>query len=70
MFGLERHQQDEDPAWRSVTTFRCLKDRYTGMATGAVMALLYTQETGLLSVGEFPPKKGKAERAFEDDGEF
>ena len=49
MFGLERNQQAEDEAERSVTTLRCLKDRNTGQATGKVVTLAYDPETGLLS---------------------
>jgi twinkle protein len=49
MFGLERDQQAEDPEERSQTTFRILKDRYTGQATGQVILLAYDAATGLLS---------------------
>jgi twinkle protein len=48
MFGLERNQQSDDPEERSTTTFRILKDRYTGQATGKVILLGYDAETGLL----------------------
>lgn len=48
MFGLERDQQHEDERLRSVTTFRVLKDRYTGQATGEVIYLGYERETGKL----------------------
>lgn len=46
MFGLERNQQAEDPDERQTTYFRVLKDRYTGQATGTVIALGYDTETG------------------------
>lgn len=49
MFGLERDQQGGDPATRSRTTLRCLKDRYTGQATGQTWGLAYDASTGLLS---------------------
>jgi twinkle protein len=49
MFGLERNQQAEDPAERSITTLRCLKDRVTGRGTGETWSLRYSQETGLLT---------------------
>jgi len=49
LFGMERHQQHKDPALRQVTTFRVLKDRYTGQATGEVIHLKYEPETGLLN---------------------
>lgn len=45
MFGLERNQQAEDVADRSITTFRVLKDRYTGRATGSTLLLSYDTET-------------------------
>lgn len=50
MFGLERDQQAEDPEDRG-TTFRVLKDRNTGQATGATIPLDYDPETTLLSEG-------------------
>ena len=48
MFGLEREQQAEDETERQVTTFRVLKDRYTGQATGKTFELGYDQESGRL----------------------
>jgi twinkle protein len=60
MFGLERDQQAEDIDSRSVTTLRCLKDRFTGGATGKTWALQYDEPTGLLTevpggAGGMPP---------------
>lgn len=49
MFGLERDQQAKDPAARHQTTFRVLKDRYTGQATGLTFGLGYDAATGLLT---------------------
>ncbi|PTS86459.1 DNA primase [Pseudomonas sp. HMWF032] len=49
MFGLERNQQDPDPVRAQTTTFRILKDRFTGQATGKVIYLSYDAQTGLLS---------------------
>lgn len=46
MFGLERNQQDEDPVRRQRTTFRVLKDRYTGQSTGQTFELGYDPDTG------------------------
>lgn len=65
MFGLERNQQDEDPDMRITTTFRVLKDRYTGRGTGAVFYMRYNQETGML----FPVKLGSdaVKSSFEED---
>jgi twinkle protein len=48
MFGLERDQQAEDETERQQTTFRILKDRYTGQATGQTFLLGYDADTGRL----------------------
>ena len=48
MFGLERNQQAEDIEERQTTTFRVLKDRYTGQATGEVIYLGYDPDEGRL----------------------
>lgn len=48
VFGLERNQQAEDEKERHTTTLRCLKDRYTGQATGCTIAIRYNTETGKL----------------------
>lgn len=48
MFGLERNQQAENIEERQTTTFRILKDRYTGQATGEVIMLGYDVQKGLL----------------------
>lgn len=48
MFGMERDQQHEDEEVRQTTTFRVLKDRYTGQSTGQVIYLGYDPEGGLL----------------------
>jgi twinkle protein len=52
-FGMERNQQSEDEEERSTTTLRCLKDRYTGQATGHCLYLGYDRDTGRL----FPKDK-------------
>lgn len=57
MFGLERNQQAEDEAERHRTTFRILKDRYTGQATGHTLTMGYDGETGRIippSAVDFP----------------
>ena len=46
LFGLERNQQADDVEERHTTTFRVLKDRYTGRATGEVFYMGYNQEAG------------------------
>ena len=48
-FGLERNPQDEDPELAQTTTFRCLKDRYTGRATGKTILLGYDTQAGIIS---------------------
>lgn len=49
MFGLERNQQADDPAEQKLTTFRVLKDRYTGNSTGQTFDLTYDETTGILA---------------------
>lgn len=49
MFGLERDQQSSDEDLRHITTFRVLKDRLTGQATGKTVALDYDATTGRIS---------------------
>lgn len=55
MFGLERNQQADDEAERQTTTFRVLKDRYTGNATGRTIQLGYDETTGRLFEREGSP---------------
>lgn len=50
MFGLERDQQAEDETDRQTTTFRVLKDRYTGQATGHTFQLGYDSFTGRIII--------------------
>ena len=59
MFGLERSQQHEDERMRSITTFRVLKDRYTGRSTGQVVYLGYDRETGHLFETTLPDEGEK-----------
>lgn len=66
MFGLERDQQAEDPALRSITTFRILKDRYTGQATGHLLYLGYDPATGRL----FPTEKPESSGFKDESSEF
>lgn len=53
-FGIERNTQHPDPAMRNYSTFRCVKDRYTGRANGNTMCLHFSAETGQLTQCEFP----------------
>ncbi|WP_285401036.1 toprim domain-containing protein [Luteibacter sp. ME-Dv--P-043b] len=55
MFGLERDQQAEDETLRQITTFRVLKDRFTGQATGITILMGYETDTGRLFEREPPP---------------
>lgn len=73
MFGLERDQQHDDPRLRQVTTFRILKDRYTGQATGETIYLGYDGDTGMLSQIEGNPFEDSSfndETQNHSDGEF
>lgn len=55
MFSLERNQQAEDPEERRTTTFRVLKDRYTGRATGQTFHLKFTNQARLVEGDEVCP---------------
>ena len=73
MFGLERDQQHDDPNLRQVTTFRILKDRFTGQATGETIYLSYDGYSGLLAQIEgnpFEDSSFKDETQNHSDGEF
>lgn len=61
MFGLERDQQESNENLRKVTTFRVLKDRYTGRATGEVIYLSYDTERGMLVELDYDPYEVKEE---------
>jgi twinkle protein len=60
LFGIERNKQDVG----GVTTFRVLKDRYTGDAAGLRFGLKYITETGLLSECPIPSKDGAEAHGF------
>ncbi|MFN4278322.1 MAG: DnaB-like helicase C-terminal domain-containing protein [Ferrovibrio sp.] len=70
MFGLERNQQDDDEKMRTITTFRILKDRYTGRATGEVFYLGYERATGILFETELPEEDKGFPPADEDEEGF
>jgi len=55
LFGLERNQQADDIEERHTTTFRVLKDRYTGRATGEVFYMGYNQLEGRFYEKADPP---------------
>lgn len=68
MFGLERNQQAEDEEERKTITFRVLKDRYTGNATGQVLYLGYDIATGLLFEKAEVNPFGTTPESTKDDG--
>lgn len=61
MFGMERNQQAENIDERQTTTFRILKDRYTGRSTGEVIYLGYDTDTGRLYEREAPTGETQTE---------
>lgn len=70
IFGMERNQQAEDLRERHTTTFRVLKDRYTGQATGSTFLLTYNGETGMLEETTFLGASPEAaEHNFTDETE-
>lgn len=64
MFGLERNQQDENIELRKVTTFRVLKDRYTGRATGETIFLTYDAPRGMLVELQHNPYEDPSDNAL------
>jgi twinkle protein len=72
LFGIERDKQKTD----GVTTFRVLKDRYTGDSAGTRFGLAYSRETGLLDEcalgddNDNPMAHGGKPKPFKDGGEF
>jgi twinkle protein len=63
MFGLERNTQGEDEE-SHITTFRVIKDRPTGQATGKTLPLGYDPATGLLFDTEAFAPEETAEEAY------
>lgn len=61
MFGMERDQQAPDPLDRTTTTFRCLKDRYTGRATGQVFFMRFDPETTMLAEVDLSSEAAQAD---------
>ena len=57
LFGIERDKQDLE----GVTTFRVLKDRYTGDSNGYTMGLKYDMNTGRLNECPIPAPKKKSD---------
>lgn len=70
MFGLERNQQAEDKAERETTTFRVLKDRYTGQSTGLTIPLGYERATGRLFQQPTNDTLSAGTSSFNDGSDF
>ena len=65
MFGLERDQQADEKDERRTTTFRVLKDRYTGRATGHTFDL-YFDDVGRLTENVPSANPFKPDNEYED----
>lgn len=71
MFGMERNTQAEDRDERTTTTFRVLKDRFTGRANGEVFYLGYDADTAKLYEREKPEASEKYfGKEDKDDDDF
>ena len=57
-FGLERNTQAENEAERNCTTFRVLKDRFTGQSNGQVLYYSYDHASGRLLNADAPGEYG------------
>jgi twinkle protein len=69
LFGIERDKQEQD----GVTTFRILKDRYTGDAAGDTFGLAYDRETGLLHECPIPERAQREAEGYgfrDEDDEY
>jgi twinkle protein len=66
MFGLERDQQSDDLDERTLTTFRVLKDRYTGRGAGVTFGLRMDMETGRLYEAQLPSESDFKDETKED----
>lgn len=69
MFGMERDQQSDDEREAKTTTFRVLKDRYTGRATGKVIYLGYDEDTTRLFETEAPDVCPNPSTGGDNDGQ-
>lgn len=65
MFGIERNKQEVD----GITTFRVLKDRYTGDSAGHTFGLRYDREKGRSYECDLP-KEGGGHGFKDESGEF
>jgi twinkle protein len=69
MYALERNQQPEGDEERR-TTFRILKDRFAGRATGKTILLDYNAETSVLFEADDSPMFGDTTQPGEQQGDF
>lgn len=67
VFALERDQQADDEDKRHTSTFRILKDRYTGGSTGSTFQLKFDSDTQQLLEIIDNPYKNEAIRESGDD---
>lgn len=65
IFGIERNQQAESIQERGASTFRVLKDRFTGQSTGLTFNFCYCPDTGMLAECD-PLDMDGADYGFED----
>jgi twinkle protein len=68
LFGLERNQQAEDGDERNFTTYRVLKCRHFGGATGKTFSIIFDDKTGRLGEAspefDFPSNEGNEGCSF------
>lgn len=71
MFGLERDTQASNPEERNTTTFRVLKDRYTGKANGMTFHLKLNPDTYRNEVSDPPPsqQESASDHGFDAEGD-
>lgn len=71
LWALERNQQDQDEVKRHTSTFRILKDRYTGQAVGKTFSLYFDTKTNRLrEVDDDGDKVFGKVHVVDDDDDF
>lgn len=70
MFGAERDTQSEDHDERNTVILRCIKDRYTGNATGRTVELTFDHDTGRLLEPDCHSSGGSRTKDKDEDEEF
>ena len=66
MFGIERNTLHPDPTERNKGLIRCIKDRFSGRATGHTIGFVYDTDTGLCLETEEMFEIEKSEEENED----